>query len=277
MKGLFEILVSKVMIRQYVLAAILLFFSVIGISFYLEDYTLHNEEITVPDLKGLSLEEAIDILEGRNLRYVVEDSSYVKGKAPNVILDQNPMANFKVKDNRTIYLEINSSVPPKIALPNLIDLTLRMARNQIHVIGLKEDKLEYRPDIAKDVILGVKYKGQIIEPGTKLVKGNSITFVVGAGQGNQKNAVPNLYNLTVADAIDRLFDHSLNIGNILYDSTVVDTQNAKVFEQFPKDTLEGGVINRLKLGEFVDILVTQEIVLDSLESMFVNDSTEINQ
>ena len=262
------------MLKQYAIAIVLFIIGISLVNYYLDDYTLHGEEITVPDLKGLSLEEAIDLLEGRNLRYVVEDSSYVKGKATNVILDQNPMENFKVKDNRTIYLEINSSIPPKVALPNLIDLTLRMARNQIQTLGLKEDKLEYRPDIAKDVILGVKFNGKKINKGEKLIKGSKISFVVGAGQGNQKNAVPSLYGLSVNEAIDLLMDHSLNVGNIMYDSTVVDTFNARVYKQYPADTLKGGVINRLKLGEFVDVLVTQEIALDSF--LYVNDTTKID-
>jgi len=266
-------LISKSMIKQYIIAIVLLIVGLYGLNYYLEDFTKHGEVVTVPDLKGLSLEEVAEMLESRGLRFIVEDSSYVKGKAHNVVLDQNPLPNFKVKDQRTIYLEINSSAPPKVALPNLVDLTLRMALNQIQVLGLKQDKLEYRPDIGKDVILGVKYEGKRVDPGFKLIKGSKISFIVGAGQGSQKSPIPNLHGLSLDEATELLFEHSLNVGNINYDSTVVDTVNARIFLQRPLDTLKGGIINQLKLGDFVDVWITQEILPDSTESILLNDST----
>ena len=84
--------------------------------------TNHGDTITVPNLVGMSLEEIDDFLSDRDLRFeILEDSSYNSKYPPFTILQQNPSENEKVKENRKIYLTLNSSIPPKIRMPNIIN------------------------------------------------------------------------------------------------------------------------------------------------------------
>ncbi|HWB63321.1 MAG TPA: PASTA domain-containing protein, partial [Chitinophagales bacterium] len=73
----------------------------------LQSYTRHGESITVPDLRGMTFEQVKTTLGGKNLEWEIMDSVYDMGKPPLSIVDQNPKANSKVKEGRTIYITIN--------------------------------------------------------------------------------------------------------------------------------------------------------------------------
>ena len=57
---------------------------------WLDNYTRHGEAVVVPDVKGMNLRIAENELDKQSLKSIVIDSSYVKGIAPGVILEQNP-------------------------------------------------------------------------------------------------------------------------------------------------------------------------------------------
>lgn len=253
----------------FVNTIIVVCFSLIGLmtlNFYLDKYTLHDMEITVPDLKDYSMEEMEPILENRRLRFSILDSSYVKGKAPNVILDQNPVPGSKVKENRQIYLTVNAKNPPKVKLPNVLDQSHRIAIEQLKVVGLSTDSLVYRPHFARDAVIGVLYEGKKIKEGIDLIKGSSLTLIVGMGTSKERVNVPALKGLTIDQADELLMSNSLNLGRIKYDDTIEDTITAQIINQWPKDTLDDGSKTKLNLGSVINIWVTQEVVLDSTDT-----------
>ena len=47
-----------------------------GVFEYLDDYSMHDNTITVPDLRGFTLSEVDTIIESKGLRYKVIDSVY---------------------------------------------------------------------------------------------------------------------------------------------------------------------------------------------------------
>ncbi|NBN99598.1 MAG: PASTA domain-containing protein, partial [Flavobacteriia bacterium] len=89
-----------------IVVLIVLIFTII--SLVLNSYTRHGESLTVPDIKGIHIKDAITILEQKKLRYEVIDSLYFDDKPKLSILEQNPQPQSKVKEGRIIYLTINS-------------------------------------------------------------------------------------------------------------------------------------------------------------------------
>ena len=88
---------------------------------YFPFITNHGDTITVPNLIGMELNEIDEFLSDRDLRYeILDDSSYSSEYPAYTILQQNPSENEKVKENRKIYLTLNSSIPPKIKMPKII-------------------------------------------------------------------------------------------------------------------------------------------------------------
>ena len=141
---------------------------------WLDKYTNHGQSIEVPELKGLNLKQVQEVLDRLNLRYAVVDSIYQLGEKSGNILEQDPAPKAKVKEDRTIYLTINSSVPPTVKVPDLTDVSLRQAEAILQTFGLKAGTLSYRHDLAKNAVLEARYHGKQVKPGTSVNKGSVI-------------------------------------------------------------------------------------------------------
>ena len=108
---------------------------------FLENYTLHGQTITVPDLSGFVEEEVGAFLAERKLRYKVRNIIYEVNKPRGTVLDQDPKPESQVKENRTIYLIVNASEIPKVPVPNLVDETMRRAISILETRGFKLDRM----------------------------------------------------------------------------------------------------------------------------------------
>ena len=71
-------------------------------------HTHHGESVVVPDVKGMTVEEATKMFRNHGLVYVISDTKYVKDKAAGIILELKPGAGEKVKEGRTVYLTVNT-------------------------------------------------------------------------------------------------------------------------------------------------------------------------
>lgn len=214
-----------------IVAVIVLIFTII--SLVLNSYTRHGESLTVPDIKGIPIKDAITILEQKNLRYEVIDSLYFDDKPKLSTLEQNPQPQSKVKEGRIIYLTINSDAAPKVAIPNLIDVSLRQAHAMLLAAGLKAGQLIYKPDIAQNVVLEQQVKGQVVAAGDKIAKGTAIDLVLGSGLEGEEVPIPDLTGLSLEEAGNLLQSSSLNLGAVVYQGVIKDSAQAKVFRQQP--------------------------------------------
>ena len=243
-----EFLKSKVFLKNLIAALLLTAVLLFAVYKWLDVYTMHGESITVPDLRGLTKERLESFLENKHLQYKIVDSLYEDGKAAGAVLEQDPIPNSKVKENRTIYLTINSYQPDKVKMPNLIDVSYRQAEAILNSYGLKVGQTTYRPDLAKNAVLDQLYRGQHIPPGKEITKGSTINLILGDGIGNAEVVVPSLIGLTKSEALFVLKGSSLNIGTIVFDPGGRNQENAVVYRQTPEPG-EG----ILKQGEAIDI------------------------
>ena len=229
--------------------------SIIGfiliIFFSLRFYTRHGESISVPQLKGLSVENAVASLESLGLRYQV-DSVYQMDKKPGLVIEQDPDPNTSVKSNRTIYLTIITQNAPDVDFPDIIDLTFLEAKAIISNYGLKLGDTTYKSDIARDRVLEAQFGGQPIKKGQPLPKGSRIDLVLGDGQGASEVDLPNLVGLTLQEAIFSLKGSSLQLGTVSYTGPVSDSTKVKVVKQYPalSDTL-----TKVNIGTPVDVVL----------------------
>ncbi len=65
---------------------------------------------------------------------------------------------------------------------NFIQQTYREAESTIKSLHLEVGKIEYVPDIGKDMILEVRMNGKILKPGDKIKKSSKIDLVLGDGK-----------------------------------------------------------------------------------------------
>ncbi|MCX6352406.1 MAG: PASTA domain-containing protein [Bacteroidetes bacterium] len=221
----------------------------VGINYFLLFYTHHDESLTVPDFKGMTLEEVQRICTERDLRFVIKDSVFSEEVPRLGVVEQNPKALSKVKKSRRIYLTLNVKKAPIIKLPDIINQTPTEAIPELQRLGFKINKeFEYKPDETNQ-LLGVKYKGKNILPGASLEKGSMITLVVGDMNSSAKVKVPKLVGKTLDIAMLILRGNDLNIGRISGDSSSNGKHNsgAIITKQNPEED------EMVAKGESIDI------------------------
>ncbi len=249
-----KFLISKAFFVNLLVALILVGGILWYIFNFLDDYTLHGQTITVPDLSGMTIADLDTFLVEKKLRYVISDSIFEANAKKGVVLEQDPKPDVKVKEDRRVYIVVNAMQAPKIKMPNLVDLSLKMAIATLETYGFKVGELEYKPDLARDAVIAQKINGVEMEPGTMVTKGATIDLVMGDGYSDEQIHVPMLIGLRVKEAILLLKTSSLNAGGFTFDESVIsasDTARARVWKQQP----EYGK-NMIHLGGYVDMGLT---------------------
>jgi len=199
--NLLSYLKSKEFLRTLITILVILLIMIFGLTKWLNYHTKHDEKIEVPNLEKLSLSETEKILKQANLSFVVIDSASFNPKfPPKSIIEQNPMAGDFVKENRKIYLTLNPSGYRKVTIPNVLDQTKRQVVIQLKSIGFRIGKERYIPDLGKDVVRGLEYKGKEIESGEKLSKNSLIDLVLGDGFEERDSLKP-AEKLKIKDSI----------------------------------------------------------------------------
>lgn len=145
-------------------------------------YTRHNQNIEVPVLSTLQVDEAKSILKSKGLKLEVVDSIYRKGAVPGSVIDQNPEPKSNVKRGRSIYVTIYSRMPQQIAIPGLTDFSLRQAQALLVSMGFTQLTIEETPSEYAGLVLSVIYRGKTLRPDEKVPAGSPLTLIVGSGE-----------------------------------------------------------------------------------------------
>lgn len=181
-----KFLMSKTFFIQLGLAILALIVIAFITLQWLDFFTNQDQRIKVPDLAGMSLENVDEQLEELELRREILDSANFNPEyAPFAVIDQAPKPGKFVKEDRKIYLTINPSGYRKVAVPDgLIRKTRRQVEPALRALGFEIGSITYQPDVAEDAVLELRYQGEKIEPGTKLLKTSKIDLVLGDGSGS---------------------------------------------------------------------------------------------
>ena len=157
---------------------------IFGVLKWMDVYTHHGETVVVPDVKGMTTEEAAKMFRNRGLVAVISDTKYVKDKAAGIILELKPGAGEKVKEGRTVYPTVNTLDVPLRVIPDVADnSSLRQAQAKLLSAGFKLNEVQL-VNGEKDWVYGVKYQGRQLTAGEKIPMGASLTLMVGDGAGD---------------------------------------------------------------------------------------------
>ncbi|MDP5157334.1 MAG: PASTA domain-containing protein [Flaviramulus sp.] len=181
--SIIKFITSKTFLKQILLAIAAIFVLCFILLQWLRMTTNHGNFETVPDLKGKSINVAQVELEDNNLVLQIQDSANYNPDYPKFsVIEQDPLAGAKVKEDRKIYITLNPSGYRKIRIPDgLIDKTYRQVKPTLEALGFKIGKITYVDNIGKEMVLKLTYKGTTIETGDKLPKTSVIDLVLGNG------------------------------------------------------------------------------------------------
>jgi len=182
--SIIKFLTSKVLFKQVALALVAVVVLCFIILKWLNVTTNHGDFETVPDLKGKSIDVAKIELEDNKLVMEIQDSANYNPNYPRYsVIDQDPIAGKKVKENRKIYITLNPSGYRKIKVPYLVGRTFRQAKPTLESLGFKIGKTTYVDYLGEDEVVKMTYKGKVIKKGEKLPKTATIDVVLGNGNG----------------------------------------------------------------------------------------------
>jgi beta-lactam-binding protein with PASTA domain len=224
-------------------------------------YTNHGESLQVHDYVGLELDDAIRKAKSRSFSIVVNDSIYIPGKSPNVVIGQNPTPLSRVKEDRKIYLSITKTIADLLTLPNLFDGSddYYSYQTKLERLGLKSRIVgrQYSSKLEENTILEVIYgKDTITDDLDKKIQvpeGVEIGFIV-TEKGGGSVPVPNLICQKYDAARFVIGNYNLNIGSVIKDATVTSETTAYVYKQVPRYSASKSV----RVGEQIDLYLTQQ-------------------
>ena len=148
---------------------------------WLDSYTNHGEACRVPNICGMQLDEAKELLRSRNLDLEIVDYKYKKGAAENEVVEQRPAADALVKEGRKIMLVMNSVNKPVVTLPSVTDnCSLREAEARLKSSGFVISGVLYQ-DGEKDWVYSVLCNGKELYNGESVARGSNLVLVVGNG------------------------------------------------------------------------------------------------
>lgn len=263
---------NNVLLKNLLIALAVLILLLALVLLLLKIYTRHGESHTVPDVTGMTKEEAEVILKEKMLKAFIFDSVYSTEEERGTVVEQHPQAGFKVKRNRKIFLTMNAINPEKIVMPDLVQLTIRQAKARMESFGLKMGKVTYEPDISINLVLSQKYRNREILPGDTIIKGSVIDLVLGRGLSDEYTFVPDLTGLTLEEATLRAAESYLRIGGAVFDPEITEPgrDSAKIYRHRP----EHNKSTQIPLGSSIDVWLTTNS--EKIPAVFI-DTTYVPQ
>ena len=127
---------------------------------------LATMETTVPNVVGMTIDEANKALEAASLRYALDGSG-------DVVLNQLPKAGVKVNQKSTVMLYTEEKMSnTTTTVPNLLNMTVNQAATAISASKLNINVVGAGSTTSNEAVLSYK---QSIEPGTVVEIGTTVT------------------------------------------------------------------------------------------------------
>ena len=234
-------LVKKLLIFLGIFISFILVFNFILMPLYVS-----GSEVVVPNVIGMTQEEAVKTLEDDDFNPSIADTSFGVSLPPGSIFLQKPEAGKLVKEGRTVYLFISGG-EQVISVPLLKGKSVRDARLSLERVGVKLGTIEEHASTQpKDMVFDQQFA-----EGTRIRKGQSVSISVSIGKGDGEIVVPDLIGKSLSEATRIISDSLLTVGKINYQISSTLLPNT-VLDQYPAPG------NKLNSGNTVDLFITKE-------------------
>jgi beta-lactam-binding protein with PASTA domain len=176
-------LTSRVFLVQILIALAIIVALGYAFMYWLTFTTDHGHEIAVPNLSKLTEEQVEEKLDEIDLDYVLLDSVDYRVDFPQYsVVEQDPTPGTMVKVGRKIYIKINTSGFSSVRIPDLVNKSYREAVPTLKALGLEEGEITYVPNLGKDMVLEMRFKGRNLKSGDRVLKSSKIDLVLGDGK-----------------------------------------------------------------------------------------------
>ncbi|MGM9991940.1 MAG: PASTA domain-containing protein [Candidatus Bruticola sp.] len=217
--------------------------------------SLGHGEVKVPDLSGLSLKSAADLVVGLGGSVKVRAQKDDPKAAEGTILAQEPASGQVFRRGTVVYVVICSKkMAENKPAPSLIGKSVAEAKAEATALGIELN-------IEGDSSEAARINTQSTAPGT-MIEGGRLTV-----SASTQAVIPDVCTQSYEQALNNLKNAGFKVGRI---SVSAGTANDVVIEQYPG----GGQM--APLGSSIDLTITKAVENESEASAPSNGSTTIN-
>ena len=246
-----------------VVGIFLLFFLTIGIT-YLALTLGQVKDVQIPNLVGLSREEAQKQTEEANLVFEVQEETFDDEVLAGYVISQDPayIENYTIKEKTTIKVIISKG-QEIITVPKVVGMETEEAKTTLEELGLTVEVVE---ETSRRVEKGYVIE-QSIEEGEEVNSGETVTITVSKGTGIEQVSVPNLVGKTEEEAKSLITNTGLSLKEVAEteDSTkndgVVVKQSLEVGSTVDKGTEITITVNKLPQSKTGTVVVNVKSLL----------------
>ena len=237
--------VNKTKLFIIIASVIIVIAGIIGAGAMLGWFSGENDEVEVPDFKGMTLEEAQIEAEKYGLKVEEGDQVYSPDQEEGKITSQTPGKGAKVSKGKVITVNISLGKKDGV-VPNIVGMDYKEAK-------------AYLKDFGFELGMVVKVKStkpentvitQSVEAGSTADKGTVIDVEVSDGKGKEMKEVPYLIGKDVETAKSEIIAAGFKVGNIYYEES----------DEYPKNTITSQQYKsgeELEEGTAIDIVVSK--------------------
>jgi serine/threonine-protein kinase len=217
------------------------------LAFWLIPVKVRTSEATMPNLVGQSYESAVQLLNSAGLKIqpvVVKKSS--ADVPEGYVIEQDPPANFKVKENKPVRLTVSQG-SEAIAVPDVAGKLLNEVDAMLKSAGFKRGRVAaVHSDQYAEVNMVI---AQTPPPETRRPRGEAVHLVVSLGARPKILRLPDFRGQPIDEARALLESHGLKIGREEYKPHPEINQGRIISQQPPAGTL-------VTIGQVVDVEVS---------------------
>lgn len=217
-------------------------------------YVQLGDEVDLPDVIEMPINEAQGLLNEQGFEVVIRDSLYDANHPVGVVIEQNPYPYAVVKEGRRVYLTVSIGEKP-IVMPNLFGVSPREAELILdtHNLKLGSKNYYYSERYHEGTVMGQSYP-----QGQEIKSGAGIDIIISLGQLSVELVVPDLVGKSLHEARERLRAVKLKIAEIEWEE-----RDNILPETIISQSLPSG--QKFSPEETISLVVSKEIESDNRE------------
>lgn len=266
-------LASKIFLKNFLLFIALAMLFLTVLFFWLNLYTRHGEQVTVPEIEKMEIDRAEDALGDADLHMQITDSVWRSSVQPGIVLSQDPLPGTKVKEGRVVYVTVSATrAPIKTLKPILAGSDIKTVRRMLEslrmeiqeepVVGGTADQINMVTELLVNGKPIFKFKDRKLQDDVQLPEGTKITvrYIQGAGE---EEPVPDLLGQSWDEA--HFFCTSSGYNYTLIPEIDLDTTQDRAAIYIWKQSPMPYPDENIRKGENIDLYLTRTKAIIKLD------------
>ena len=174
---------------------------------------LVGDSITVPDVSGMTEDEAQSALENAGFRNISSEFTYHDSVPSGHVIGTTPEANAEATEDTEIVMQVSKGAERK-TVPNVVGQKDADAQNAIKSAGLSVGTVtyEYSDSVAQGIVIS-----QSVDGGKKVSAGTTVDLVISNGpEPAAKVNVPPVTGTSESNARQLIQNAGLSVGTVTY-------------------------------------------------------------